>query len=110
MIKIFMKKRVILLLILLGIFFVYGCMSVQERYCFYQGTNERMSLSEARIIAENSECMQEGPLKNTSMCNAITGTWWIDLDVQKENCNPACVVNILTKNATINWRCRGLVK
>lgn len=44
------------------------------------------------------------------MCNEITGTWWIDLDVEDaEGCNPACVINVVTNQAEINWRCTGLL-
>jgi len=66
-----------------------------------------MSISEARQIAIASECGDR--LKDTSICNSNTNTWWIDLDVEKEGCNPACVVNIVTRQAEINWRCTGLI-
>jgi len=66
-----------------------------------------MSLVEARKIAESSECVKEGFLKEEYFCNENTGTWWIDLDLDKEMCNPACVVNVVTKEAVINWRCTG---
>lgn len=68
-----------------------------------------MSFSEAKEIALKSECVKEGNLKETHFCNQITGTWWIDLDIQKKGCNPACVIDIATKKAEINWRCAGLV-
>ena len=49
-------------------------------------------------------------LKNTlSFYNESTGTWWIDLDVVRPGCNPACVVNVANKPAEINWRCTGLI-
>jgi|GEM_PF-1441708 len=66
-----------------------------------------MSLFEAKEIAIASECGDR--LKDTCMCNADTGTWWLDLDIEKEGCNPACVVNVVTKTATINWRCTGVI-
>ncbi|MCP3682587.1 MAG: hypothetical protein GY861_07855, partial [bacterium] len=50
-----------------------------------------------------------GSIKNTYMCNPDTGTWWIDLDIDKEGCNPACVVYIDDKTAEINWRCTGVI-
>jgi len=43
------------------------------------------------------------------MCNNYTGTYWIDLDIDKPGCNPACVVDTVTKTAEINWRCTGLI-
>lgn len=65
-----------------------------------------MSLEEAEEIAGNSEC--GGDFKNNFTCNEITNTWWIDLDIEKEGCSPACVINTKTKEAEINWRCTGL--
>ncbi len=74
-------------------------------------TGERMSLSESLQIADSSECINEGVLTTNYFCNPDTGTWWIDLDpfTEREGCNPACVVNIATKTAEINWRCTGLL-
>jgi len=79
-----------------------------EEHCIAP-TGESMSLFEAMQIAITSECGDQ--LKDYlefSICNADTGTWWIDLDIEKEGCNPACVVNIATKEASINWRCMGV--
>lgn len=58
-------------------------------------------------IAKLSECGDT--LKGTYMCNDSTEIWWIDLDVEKEGCNPACVINTETDIAEINWRCTGLI-
>ena len=66
-----------------------------------------MTLTEAVEIAKNSKCGDR--LKDTYTCNEDTGTWWIDLDIEKEGCNPACVVNVETKEAEINWRCTGVI-
>lgn len=68
-----------------------------------------MSLEEAIAIASESDCVAEGALTDTTMYNEITKTWWIDLDLEKEGCAPACVVNVETKTAEINWRCTGLI-
>ena len=75
------------------------------------GTGESMNISEALQIAAASECSTVGVLTSNAFCNAFTGTWWIDLDPyeQKEGCNPACVVNITTGAAEVNWRCTGLI-
>lgn len=72
-------------------------------------TGKSMLLSEAKQIARDSECDEEGNLEDNAICNADTATWWIDLNIVKENCSPACVVNIETKQAEINWRCTGLL-
>ncbi len=80
-----------------------------EKYCTKTGTNKNLSLTEAKQIALASECVKEGPLKEVYFCNNDTGTWWIDLDIEKEGCNPACVINVVTKEAEINWRCTGVL-
>ena len=83
--------------------------NTSEEYCINEETGGKMSLSEAISIANQSDCIEEGPLKKTSFCNEVTGTWWIELDIEKEGCNPACVVNVVTKESEINWRCTGVV-
>jgi len=49
----------------------------------------------------------EGALKDTATYNESTKTWWIDLDIEKPGCNPACVV-YEDETVEINWRCTGL--
>jgi len=66
-----------------------------------------LTISDAKQIAINSECGDR--LKETYMCNEYTGTYWIDLNIEKEGCNPACVVYLDTREAEINWRCTGLL-
>ena len=78
-----------------------------EEFCQKKGTDIKLSLSEAKDIALLSECGDR--LKDTYICNEITGTWWINLDIEKAGCNPACVINVETKTAEINWRCTGLL-
>ncbi len=67
----------------------------------------------AAAIAAESECTEKGSLTESYNYNNNSRTWWIDLDMKeefaKEGCNPACVVHEETRNATINWRCTGLV-
>ena len=70
-------------------------------------TGESMEISEAEEIAKASECGDR--LRKIHFCNENTGTWWIDLDIEKEGCSPACVINVVTKQAEINWRCTGLI-
>lgn len=66
-----------------------------------------MSLEEAKEIAEMSEC--DDDFREIYTCNEITKTWWLDLDLEKEGCNPACVIFTETGEAEINWRCTGLM-
>ena len=80
-----------------------------EPMCTKNGTDLTMGLQEAENIALDSECGTEGNLTSSYFCNKVTGTWWIDLDIKKKGCKPACVVNIETKKAEINWRCTGLL-
>lgn len=72
-----------------------------------------MTQEQARELAEkeDSECMQNGTLKEQANYNENSNTWWIDLEATEpqEGCNPACVIN---KNGQIevNWRCTGLIE
>ncbi|MFH1538740.1 MAG: hypothetical protein ABIH66_07260, partial [bacterium] len=77
--------------------------------CTKAGTDLNMTYEEAVGIAASSECTQDGKLKEEHFCNENTGTWWIDLEIDKKGCYPACVVNVGTKEAEINWRCTGLI-
>ena len=69
----------------------------------------RLTLEQAIQIAKSSECVEQGPLTENSMYNDVTGTWWIDLEIDKPGCNPACVVDESSQTAEINWRCTGLL-
>ena len=66
-----------------------------------------MSEKIARSIAETSECVNYGALKENAFYNENSRTWWIDLDAAKTECNPACVV-YEDETVEINWRCTGL--
>jgi len=69
-----------------------------------------MSLAEALSIVLTSPCTEDGAMpEETYSCNSYTGTWWIDLDIDREGCSPACVVDIEDRSAEINWRCTGLL-
>ena len=67
-----------------------------------------LTLEIAKQIAKDSECGDR--LKGNYQCNEVTGTYWIDLDIEEEGCNPACVINLETREAEINWRCTGLLE
>lgn len=68
--------------------------------------SDRMSLDEAQIVARNSEC--SGSLTESAFYNENSRTWWIELDLAKDGCAPACVV-YENRTAEINWRCTGLL-
>jgi hypothetical protein len=80
-----------------------------QELCADESTGAEMSYTEAVAVAEQSVCAQEGALAATHACNAGTGTWWIDMDIEQPGCEPACVVDINTRTAEINWRCTGLL-
>ena len=60
------------------------------------------SPSAQNCLAPSMQC------EKTYVCNEGTGTYWIDLNLTKTGCNPACVVNVEDRTAEINWRCTGL--
>ena len=82
--------------------------SFTEEHCTIEGGSNTLTLSHAKEIAINSECGDN--LEETFFCNEVTGTYWIDLVLEKEGCNPACVVDIENRTASINWRCMGLIQ
>ncbi len=82
--------------------------SFTEDHCVKEDAENVLTLSDAKEIAINSECGNN--LKETFICNEITGTYWIDLNLEKEGCSPACVVDIKNRTASINWRCMGLIE
>jgi len=75
--------------------------------CVDEDTRTQMTYEEAAAIAEAGLCTDQGPLKETHTCNGTTGTWWIDLDIDRPGCAPACVINIVDETVEINWRCAG---
>jgi hypothetical protein len=68
-----------------------------------------MPLEKARELAQAGVCAQTGPLTDETMYNDYTKTWWFNLDVKKDGCNPACVVWAETGQSEVNWRCTGLI-
>jgi hypothetical protein len=65
--------------------------------------NPECYYSMPKCLAPSMQC------EKTYFCNEGTGTYWINLNLTKEGCNPACVINLETKEAEINWRCTGLI-
>ena len=59
--------------------------------------------SEPRCLMPSQQCQK------SYVCNENTGTYWINLNITREGCSPACVVHIDTRKAEINWRCTGLI-
>ena len=101
-----MSRIAMMTLALAAVATAAGCASIDGQLCGTDGND--MNLAYARGIAESSECVMEGTLGEEAFCNNATGTWWIDLNVQREGCNPACVIDVETGKAEINWRCTGL--
>ena len=71
-----------------------------------------MTQEKAMELAQNSVCAQEGTLGQKGNYNGNSKTWWIGLELNEpmEGCNPACVVDIENRTASINWRCMGLIQ
>jgi len=104
-------KRIILLVA--TVLFIAGCSLIEEKKvaaCTDIRTGDIMGLGEAVSLARASSCVDEGEIKEEGSCNEVTGTWWLDTDIEREGCSPACVVKISTKEAEINWRCTGLIE
>ncbi|MFH1979037.1 MAG: Gmad2 immunoglobulin-like domain-containing protein [Patescibacteria group bacterium] len=75
---------------------------------------ESLLPEEIHAIANSSEeCSMAGVLTDDYFYNENSKTWWIDLErmpeLEKDGCNPACVVNEETKTAEVNWRCTGAI-
>ena len=89
------------------ILFLVGCIKNEERdvpineiYCVKMGTNENMSLEEAQNVAM-TEC--DG-FVGDFVCNKFLGAWIINLE-QHDNCNPACVIDVVTQRVHIDANC-----
>ncbi len=78
-----------------------------EDLCVDDQTGAELEYEDAVVIASESPCVDEGSLTDTAQCNTGTGTWWIDLDIERPGCAPACVVDVNTRQAEVNWRCTG---
>ncbi len=76
------------------------------------GNENYLFPNEILEIAQNSECTQKGTLIDNYFYNENSETWWIDLTLFEDlpNCNPACVINMETMRAEINYRCTGLIE
>ncbi len=83
----------------------------QIEECKSQSGNE-MRVDDALLIGEKQCLGGKIDMNKEYFCNDYTGTWWIGFvpDEPKEGCSPACVVDIETKVAEINWRCTGIIE
>jgi len=70
---------------------------------------KELGKEEARVIAESSNCTSNASIIGEGSYNSNSKTWWFDLDIEKQGCNPSCVVSAETGNTEINWRCTGLL-
>jgi hypothetical protein len=64
--------------------------------------NPECYYSRPQCLSPSTQC------EKTYFCNEGTGTYWINLNLTREGCSPACVINVDTSLAEINWRCTGL--
>jgi serpin B len=114
------KATTLLSALLVGLILLAGCTPLapvpapienpgDREACVDANTGASMTLEEATRIAIESECGQKGTLTESYFCNENTGTWWIDLEIDQPGCAPACVVDVNTGAAEINWRCTGAI-
>jgi hypothetical protein len=118
-----MKKFIIFLLFFSFIFVLTGCkkqvknsniISETSEVCSTD-TGDKLDVQSAIESANKSECVKHGAIKEDCTCNEHSGTCWLEMELKEETkedypgCNPACVVNVETKEAEINWRCTGLI-
>ena len=90
-----------------------GLLPPSQQPCVSDDTGASITLEEAIGIAEASmTCSNEGTLTQDAICNSVTGTWWIGLEttIPREGCSPACVVNVNSRTAEVNYRCTGLME
>lgn len=80
-------------------------------YCVKSGSGRKLRYDEALEIARSSPCGKEGVVGSGYIYNENTKTWWFDFTPKNpvNGCNPACVVNEITGEVEINWRCTGLI-
>lgn len=83
--------------------------SVPEEETGGDTENSLITYAEALQIAQDSNCTAEGTLNEDDYWyNDNSKTWWIDMDLDMEGCNPACVVDEEARTAEINYMCTGL--
>jgi hypothetical protein len=87
-----------------------ACRAGDQTFTEVISTTLLLTETEARLIAEQT-CIKGEETLASGTYNEGTKTWWFDanLNPEREGCNPACVVNVETQTAEINWRCTGLI-
>jgi len=69
-------------------------------------TTNKMSLKEAKEIANNSVCAEVGTFTDKHICEELRGRWSLGLDIGLEDCDAFCVVDIDTKKVTFEHNCK----
>jgi hypothetical protein len=69
-----------------------------------------MTIYDAQHAFDSSQCGLEGSAKDNHACDETAGTWIIGIQTFRKNCDPACVINVVTKKAAIDWRCASTTK
>lgn len=98
------------------VFLLIAAVIVAGAWFMSNETSEIPALSQQeahQVAMDTKECSMAGILTDQIVYNEITKTWWFDLErmpeLEKDGCNPACVVSEETKTAEVNWRCTGLL-
>lgn len=69
-------------------------------------TTNKMSLEEAKEIANDSVCAEVGTFTDKHICEELRGRWNLGLDIGIEGCDAYCVVDIDTKKVTFEHNCK----
>ena len=107
-----MMKALSWMVILSLIGLLTACSGQYGAQCASQESGRKMTISEARGIAQAGECSSTGTIQESYTCNEVTGTVWFDIipDEPIAACpSPACVVDVTTRGSEVNWRCTGVI-
>ncbi|HPW39786.1 MAG TPA: hypothetical protein PK619_03720 [bacterium] len=77
--------------------------------CQSAGGAQISAIEAVDIANQTAACTQVGAIKSDCNCNQGTGTCWLDIEGEHQGCAPACVINVDTREAEVNWRCTGAV-
>ncbi|MFH1591400.1 MAG: hypothetical protein ABIC95_05745 [archaeon] len=69
-----------------------------------------LSEGQARAIATQSECTKTYPLReDVEGIHDPTGrTWRYQIHLDRDDCDPSCLVDEVSRNAELQWNCEGI--
>ncbi|NCN07282.1 hypothetical protein GW933_01170 [Candidatus Falkowbacteria bacterium] len=75
-----------------------------EEFCIAH-TESNISSDEAYGVAKNSECAMVGTFKEDCSCDPETYICTFEIETDKPDCSPVCLVDLKTSEARVDWRC-----